>query len=269
MPNMNVRNTSVAGTFYPADKKTLVAVLDSYISKSHSIKKAKGIVMPHAGYIYSGKTAGMTIRDVEVPETVLLLGPNHRGNGADFAVMSKGAWHSPIGNILIDEDFAAELLQTCDVLSDDESAHDSEHSLEVQVPFLQYKNSAAKIVPLLVNSYDIHACSKVAHAIAECIKDKDVLMLASSDMTHYESQVSAKAKDSQAIDAILLLDEELLLERVSKLRISMCGFLPVYIMLKAAKQLGSKHAFLVDYSTSGDMTGTYSQVVGYAGIVVE
>jgi len=264
----NNRKACVAGFFYPAQQNSLLEFLSSNVHHDGAIQNAVGIVMPHAGYVYSGVTAAKTISQIRVPDTVILLGPNHTGCGTEFSIMEKGRWTIPLGTISVDEKLAKNLIDACGLLIDDQTAHLREHSLEVQLPFLFYCNSNVKIVPITIASNDFDDCQQVGEAIAECIKDKDVLILASSDMTHYETLSSAEEKDHSAIDAILALDEKKLAETVISKRISMCGFMPVFITLVAAKKLGAKGAELIDYRTSGETSGDYESVVGYAGIVI-
>ncbi len=263
------RDARVAGQFYPSQKGALISFLSENIDLSSQRRKVKTVIMPHAGYVYSGKTAALTISEVVVPDTVILIGPNHTGYGTAFSLMRSGKWHFPFGEVDIEESLADELLKTSSLLEEDDEAHEYEHSLEVEIPFLYFLNNNVKIVPLTVASLNLKKCKKVGEAIAQCIIGKDVLLVASTDMTHYESQASAEKKDKEAIDAILKLDEDSLSATVSRLNISMCGYIPVYISLVAAKICGAKSAKLIDYRTSGDAFGDYERVVGYAGIIIE
>ncbi|MDD5086024.1 MAG: AmmeMemoRadiSam system protein B [Candidatus Omnitrophica bacterium] len=267
---MTVREPRVAGTFYPASKRALLAFLDTHIDKKTPEREAKAVLMPHAGYIYSGITAALTISRVKVTETVLLIGPNHTGLGADFSLMASGMWKTPLGSAAVDEEAASALLKASPLISDDFDAHQYEHSLEVEVPFLQYKQAGVKIVPLTVSSNNFDDIRSVAEAIGDNLakRGREILIVASSDMTHYESEASAREKDRYAIDAMLALDENALREAVKAHKISMCGFVPAYMTIIAAKRLGAEKAELIDYRTSAEASGDTAQVVGYAGIVV-
>jgi AmmeMemoRadiSam system protein B len=259
--------------FYPGEKGQLEEQLSSFVKPVAEPRKVLAAISPHAGYKYSGAVAGAVFSEIQIPETVLLLGPNHRGAGAQVAVAASGAWETPLGPVSINEDFAHSILKVATsgiTIQDDHQAHAMEHSLEVQVPFLQFLRPHVKIVPVGLSRLSFPACQQVGHAVVEGIQGYggDVLIVASTDMTHYESQDSAKAKDQLAIDRILELDSWGLYDTVARHRISMCGVIPTTITLDACKALGAGSAELVRYATSGDVTGDYGQVVGYAGFVV-
>ncbi len=268
---MDVREPAVAGMFYPGTEGALNRELDTLLTPGRERKTAVGVVSPHAGYIYSGAVAGEVFSSVHIPEKVVLLGPSHTGLGARGAVMAKGAWSVPNGTARIDEDLAEELISGCPLLTEDVTAHLHEHSLEVQVPFLIHERPGVKIVPVTLMAFGIDACREIGIALARTIgfRGEDVLIVASSDMTHYESQERAERKDRLAIDKVLHLDPKGLMDVVMENDISMCGVIPVTVMLFAARELGASKASLVRYATSGDVTGDYAQVVGYAGMVVE
>ena len=200
------------------------------------------------------------------------MGPNHTGDGKPFGMRSAGAWRTPLGEVEVDKELAGAIRENCKYISDDELSHSREHSIEVQLPFLQFIQKAFRIVPIVISYADLDIYRLVGKAIAKSVKglglEKDVTIIASSDMTHYESRRSAEQKDASAIDAILALDEERLAGEVARRDISMCGYAPAAIMIVAAKSLGASAARLVKYQTSGDATGDYSSVVGYAGIVI-
>jgi len=267
------RQPSVAGQFYPGTEASLKREVQRLLglSKSRAKKKAIGILSPHAGYIYSGPVAGLVYSKIEIPDTVIILGPNHTGTGARFSLFKEGIWDTPLGDVEIDRELAQALLEDCKFLEEDIKAHIYEHSLEVQLPFIQYIKKNFKIVPVVLSTYSLEAYQGLGESIASAIRqlNRDALIIASSDMTHYEEQSSAERKDKKAIEAILNLDEAQLLNRVESLNISMCGYIPATVMLIAAKKLGAKRAELVKYQTSGDITGDYSAVVGYAGIIVK
>ena len=265
------RNPAVAGMFYPGSEELLNRELDLMMPEAGEKVKALGVVSPHAGYVYSGKVAGELLSSVIITPKVILLGPNHTGLGSRASIMTEGSWSLPNGTVPIDTSLAEDILQRSDFLTPDELAHMREHSIEVQVPFLLHERSDISIVPITLMGLSVESCRELGHAIAGAIESagEDVLILASSDMTHYESQESAKAKDKKAIDRVLGLDPEGLMDVVSRNNISMCGVIPATVMLFAAKKLGAKKAALVRYATSGDVSGDYDQVVGYAGMVVE
>lgn len=262
---MQTRKPAVAGQFYPGTEGGLRKTIEKMVSKAEKKIKPIGIVSPHAGYIYSGQVAGELYSNIEIPDTVIILGPNHTGIGRPYAIMTEGRWETPLGEIEIETNLAREILSACKSIEEDSTAHTDEHSLEVQVPFLQYFRPDIKIVPIVIGG---EKYQEIGSAIADSIKGMDVLIIASSDMTHYEPHESAKEKDNLAIEAILKLDEREMLQRIAKHNISMCGYGPAAIMLVAAKLLGAKQAKLIKYMTSGDTSGDYSAVVGYAGLAV-
>ena len=267
-----IRQPIAAGKFYPASKKALYDEIES-MSKSAGPdkKKALAVVSPHAGYMYSGRIACEVFSDVKITDSMIILGPNHTGIGQPFAVYGRGKWRTPLGDVSIDEDLSAAICENASILKNDPSAHMYEHSIEVQLPIIQYFKNDFKIVPIVLSEGDFQQYNQIADALAHSIKNtgKDILIAASSDMTHYEPQDKAKDKDKLAIDAILKLDEKLLYEVVKKHDISMCGYIPVIVMISAVKKLGAKSAKLVKYGTSGDIAGDYSSVVGYAGIIIQ
>lgn len=266
-----VRQPAVAGAFYPAEPDKLRKELARCLSeKSGSKKKAIGIVVPHAGYIYSGAVAGMVYNQTELPERFIILSPNHTGLGEPYSIMPRGEWLTPLGRALIDEELASSFMKNCPLLREDETAHVREHSLEVQIPFLQILKKDFRFVPLTLSFLPFESCKKVGTALARTIREagENILIIASSDMNHYESQEIAERKDRLAIEKILALDPEGLYETVKKNGISMCGIIPTTAMLVAARELGAKKGELIKHATSGDVTGDYSSVVGYAGLIV-
>ena len=272
MGKSNIRKPAVAGQFYPGTAQELNARLKKFIDPQAEQKRVIGCMLPHAGYIYSGAVAGATVSRVEVPEKVILLGPNHTGYGTALSVMNAGAWQTPLGEVPIDAKLADELLGASELLQADELAHAYEHSLEVELPFLQFRRKDFSIVPIAIAAPELTALKAVGKAIGKTTARKNlkgsVLMVASSDMSHYEPQEKAEQKDRLAIEAILALDEDALFSRIREYDITMCGYMPVAVMLSAAKELGATKAELVRYQTSGDASGDYSSVVGYAGIIV-
>jgi len=265
-----VRNPVVAGQFYPGSAETLEAQVAAFVDVTGPKQDVVGLVSPHAGYMYSGPVAGAAISRVTFKDTFVIMGPNHTGMGQRFSIMTEGVWRTPMGDVEIDTELGRRILKASSHLREDEMAHLQEHSIEVQVPFLQYFKRDVRIVPIVFGPADGAAYKEIGHAIATAIRDvnREAVIMASSDMTHYEPQESANRKDEQAIDAILELNEDELLKRVEELRITMCGYAPTVSLLTACKELGATKAELVRYQTSGDVIGDYHSVVGYAGIIV-
>jgi AmmeMemoRadiSam system protein B len=270
-----IRRPAASGRFYPGSEFALKKQLDRCTSAKER-KKAIAVVAPHAGYDFSGRTAGAVFSEVEVPGTAIVLGPSHWGGGARLAIMSEGSWDTPLGEVPIDSEVAAALKKTCDELEEDAAAHEAEHSLEVEIPFLQHVNPEVTIVPIAISTHDEMMLESLGRGIAETIRSagKDILIVASSDMSHTERsnaarQEEVRRRDMMAIEAIVQLDARKLLRVVREQRITMCGPAPVAAAITAAKLLGAREGRLVSYTTSYDTTGDYSYVVGYAGIVIE
>lgn len=261
----------VADRFYPGDpgvlKRTVAELVPDVLLRDK--QDAFAIISPHAGYVYSGAVAGETVAHVNVPDTVLILGPNHHGKGAALA-MGMETWTMPMGDVPIDQNLAEAILQRSSIITHDETAHAYEHSLEVQVPFLQFFQANLHIVPIVVSHVSYETCVRVANNLAAAIKsvDKPVLMVASTDMTHYESRQSAGVKDHLALDRIQALDPQGLYETVLGNQISMCGIIPTTITLLTALELGAVKAEIIRYTDSGEASGDIDQVVGYAGLVI-
>ena len=266
--NSPIRKPVVAGQFYAASESELRKEIQGFIKEEAKKIKAFGAVVPHAGYIYSGETAGAVYSRLIIPETLILIGPNHTGHGQACAIQVQGSWKTPLGDVQIDSVLAEEILKASSSLTEDSSAHEYEHSLEVQIPFLQYLRKDTKIVPVILSECSLEVCREIGKAIATAIKNRDAIVIASSDMTHYESAEEAKVKDEKAIHAITNLSEEELFNCVRKFHISMCGYIPAAVMLSACRELGAKEAELVEYTNSGEKSGDYAQVVGYAGIII-
>jgi len=266
-----IREPIAAGQFYPGSADGLRGMLESMVDDKAKKVDVIGLISPHAGYIYSGMVAGAVISKVKLNDTVVILGPNHTGRGKSFSIMTKGSWITPLGEAEVDAELGKRILESSSYLEEDHVAHQFEHSLEVQVPFLQYFRPDVRIVPIVMSHARGNVYKKIGKELAGAIKEsrKKVTILASSDMTHYEPQESARKKDSMAIEAILDLDEDELLKRIAEYDISMCGYAPVVSLISAAKEMGAKKAELVKYQTSGDTSGDYSSVVGYAGIILK
>ena len=265
-----VRLPAVAGRFYEANPSLLRREIESYLIPGLPKEAAIAAVCPHAGYMYSGHVAGAVYSRLIIPDKVVILGPNHTGLGAPAAIMTQGEWHMPFGPVPIAQELASEILSTSQVLVEDVEAHLYEHSLEVQVPFLQYLNPRLEIVPICLSMLPIEALEEVGLALAKAISayPEPVLMVASTDMSHYVPHEVAKEKDALAIERILALDHLGLLEVVKRERISMCGVYPTAATIVAAKALGAREGELVKYATSGEVSGDFYQVVGYAGLII-
>lgn len=262
------RTPVVANQFYPGDPHILQNTLHELIPTNTKKKKCFAVVSPHAGYVYSGSVAGETLASVIIPEDVIILGPNHHGRGPSVSVMSEGVWQMPSGDVPINKELAG--LLHSPVIEQDTVAHRFEHSLEVQVPFLQYLQENLSIVPLVISHIPYSACVETAKALAEAIKkyDKPVLIVASTDMTHYEPRQSASRKDHLALDYLRNMNPKGLYDTVVEQNISMCGIMPTTITLLAAMELGAKHVDLIRYTDSGEVSGDTDHVVGYAGLVI-
>jgi len=270
---LNLRQPCVSGQFYPSSAAEVNKLISILSGKSVHKQDVLGCVLPHAGYVYSGRVAARTLAQVNIKDTVILLGPNHSGNGAFFSLMPAGFWRTPLGDVEIDAELAGLFLSKSRYLKADTFAHLQEHSLEVELPLLQYFRKDFKIVPITIKSQDLSALRELAEELVYVIEEnnlkRSVMFIASSDLTHYEPLSSAKKKDSLVIEAISDLDEYKLAEVIKEFDISMCGFAPVAVLIKAAKSLGAKQGELVKYQTSGEVSKDISSVVGYAGITIK
>lgn len=265
-----IRQPAVAGSFYSRDAAQLKSDIEGFVIKDCKKQVVLGIVSPHAGYMYSGRVAGNLYSRIKIPDTVIILAPNHTGYGAPYSIWPGGLWRTPLGDVKVDEEVVNELVRTCNLVEKDLEAHLYEHAAEVQIPFIQYFNPHSKIVAMVISSRDITDLKNIGKSLSSVLQKlrPDALVAASSDMTHHESQVSASRKDRIAIDEILALNEDNLYNKVHEMHITMCGIYPAVIMLACSKERGAKKAELVRYETSGDITGDYDQVVGYAGIMI-
>ena len=266
-----IRNPVVIGQFYPKSPDRLRSMIAELVDEKAEKEEVIGMLSPHAGYIYSGAVAGAAISRIKFKDTFVIIGPNHTGNGRPFSIMTEGVWRTPLGMVEIDSELGKQILTSSEYLQEDRIAHQYEHSIEVQLPFLQYFKPDIKLVPIILAPASGDIYKEIGRGIAQAIKElnKEVVIIASSDMTHYEPQQSAQEKDARAIEAVLDLDEDELLERVQQLNISMCGYAPAVTLIAAAKVLGVSGAALLRYQTSGDTNGDYGSVVGYAGIVLK
>lgn len=270
---MTIRPPAVAGMFYEAEPERLraqVAACYEGNPKTQAKERFIGAVVPHAGLMYSGHVAAAFYGIAELPRRFIILCPNHTGAGHFAAVNRAGSWRTPLGDVPIDTPLAGALMARTPLLADDRQAHAREHSLEVQLPFLQELVGDFTFVPICLGAHRYDYCEEIGTAIAGVVASAPgpVGILASSDLNHYEDQQTTLRKDQLAIDQLLALDPRELWRVVSEHDISMCGFIPATTMLIAAKQLGASHARLLKHATSGDVNGDYGHVVGYASLVV-
>jgi AmmeMemoRadiSam system protein B len=270
-----LRRPAVAGRFYPRDPEDLRAEVQSYLSQergnTRSPVRAIGCIAPHAGYMYSGHVAGAVFARIEIPRLCIVLCPNHTGIGQPLAIVSDGAWETPLGEVPIATALATALKQRFPALQEDTAAHRAEHAAEVELPFLQLLQPELSIVPIALGTRRFEILDQLGSAIADVVaaQSEPVLIIASSDMNHYEPDAVTRVKDHRAIERILTLDPQGLHEVVTQQEISMCGFGPAVAMLTAGRQLGARSAELVKYATSGDISGDRNMVVGYAGVIVK
>ena len=266
-----IREPAVAGTFYPADPRALRKMVELYLHRSDSPAEALAVVSPHAGYIYSGAVAGATFGAVRLPGRFIVLGPNHTGRGAPLALYPSGEWGTPFGSASIDDDMNTRLLGECGRLVEDRAAHAREHSLEVQIPFLQAAAGKFQFSAICVGTADFHALADLGHALARAIRScgEPVLIVVSSDMNHYESAEVNKRKDDLAIEQMSALNAEGLHRVVIEKDIGMCGFAPAVAALVACRDMGAHQGRLVRYAHSGEVTGDSDRVVSYAGMLIE
>ncbi len=265
-----IRNPVVAGQFYTDDPSVLRFELSRLIERVPSPVEAKAVVSPHAGYMYSGHVAGAGYGRVVIPDVVVVLGPNHTGLGQRAAVWPYGAFLTPLGEVPVEAELADELLNEVPFLREDKLAHLYEHSLEVQLPFLQYLNPSVSIVPVCLSRLDAEEVLSLGRGMAKVIENypKDVLVVASTDFSHYVPDEVARRKDRLAIERILDLDPAGLIRVVIEEDISMCGVIPTAVTVEASRELGARGAELVKYATSGEVSGDYESVVGYASVVI-
>ncbi len=272
-----IRPPAVAGAFYPSDARELARQIDGFTNAATPAPAAasakiaaRGCVVPHAGYMYSGHVAGAVYAAIEIPARCILLGPRHFPRGEAMAILTEGSFATPLGEAEIDSTLARELAHECPRLREDAVAHEREHSFEVQIPFLQRLAGVFRFVPVVLATDRYPAIEELGHAVARVVaaQKEPVLVIASSDMNHYESDAITRAKDERAIARILALDPQGLYDTVRREHISMCGYAATVAMLVAVRELGASEARLVRYATSGDINGDREGVVGYAGIVI-
>lgn len=266
-----LRLPAVAGRFYPADPKELTSVIRNFSqpdAQQFAIS-AKACLVPHAGYMYSGHVAGAVFARVALPKKIIVLGVRHYPRGEPAAILSSGEWRTPLGDAPIDETLAIALRRECLLLREDSVAHSSEHSLEVQVPFLQALAPGFSFVPVALGTVQFESLVTVGEGIARVFANskENVLLLTTSDLNHYEDDATTRTKDHKAIERLLALDARGLYDTCRNEEISMCGLGPAVVTLTALNSLGAKKAELVKYATSADVSGDRSQVVGYAGMI--
>ncbi len=261
-----MRRAVVAGQFYPGDAETLRRQVEGYIAAAEVevSENIKGAVVPHAGYMYSGKVAAHVYASLPETKTFVIIGPNHHGVGSAVAV-SSDIWSTPLGEVEVDKDIVDALPPN---ISRDETAHQYEHSIEVQLPFLQVRFSDFKIVPICMGLQDEKTAKDVGAALTDALKNRDTIIVASSDFTHYEPDAVAREKDHSVIEPILKLDAPTFYSRLYQQHASVCGYGPIAVMMETAKALGAKKGELLKYATSGDVGGDKSSVVGYGAISV-
>jgi len=266
-----IREPVVAGKFYPDDPEILKSTIKNKIGEDKTKLDCKGIIVPHAGYLYSGPVAGEVYSQVRIPDNILIIGPNHQGIGNFFSLSGVSAWKTPFGEIKVNEELNELIIKYSPFIKIDNSAHQNEHSIEVQLPFIQYFKQDIKISALAVIGYELGNFLVLGKSIANAINDfeEEVLIIVSSDFSHYVPHDKARKLDHMAIDKILKVDPEGLWETVKKNKISICGVASIIIMLEAIKTLGDVKGKLIRYSTSGEAVGDYSSVVGYAGIILQ
>ncbi|MBI2922936.1 MAG: AmmeMemoRadiSam system protein B [Planctomycetes bacterium] len=266
---MPTRLPAVAGSFYPSDPAALRAEVDRCLAPGPP-RPAIGAVAPHAGYAYSGPTAGIVFGSVEVPDVVVVIGPNHTGSGPALSVYPGGTWNTPAGGIAVDPALAAELVRLDPDLVLDLEAHEEEHGIEVEVPFILRRNPRARLVAVVAGTQDFAAMERLGAAVAELVRTKapGALIVASSDMNHFENDATTRARDRKAVEKLVKMDERGLDEVCRREKITMCGRAPAVAMLVAAKKLGAKRAEMLDYRTSADAGGDKARCVGYCGLAV-
>ncbi len=266
-----LRLPAVSGRFYPSDPAELTTLINQYTKAEAggAHLRAKACLVPHAGYVYSGHVAGAVYARMAVPKKIIILGVRHYPRGENAAILSSGTWRTPLGDAAIDEPLAEALRAACPLLREDEVAHRAEHSLEVQIPFLQVLWPEFTFVPVALGTVRFEELVMVGEAIGGVIAaaSAEILLLTTSDLNHYEDDATTRVKDHKAIDRILALNSGGLYDTCRNEEISMCGLGPTVAMLTALKSMGKTKAELVRYATSGDVSGDFSAVVGYAGML--
>jgi AmmeMemoRadiSam system protein B len=266
----SVRQPAVAGMFYPNDALQLQRQLDQLVPVEAQRHQLLACVAPHAGYVYSGDVAGRLFGHLDLPRRIIVMGPNHTGVGPAIAVAPHASWDTPEGPQPVDTNLAARLLECGDDIDLDETAHWREHSIEVQLPFLRRRRPDVTVLPICLKHLDLDRCLEFGETLARLANELDepLGIVASSDMTHYKPDDVARDQDHRAIEAMLDRDPEGLYRTVHTQGITMCGVVPATAAIAAANHLGATGSHLEAYSTSGDTSGDYSSVVGYAGVCI-
>lgn len=272
---MRVRTPAVAGMFYPSEKDELIQSIKSSIYNQYGVGKTKlskkifGAICPHAGYMYSGPIATHSFEAISEQdfEVAIILGPNHWGLGCQVATMKDAVWASPLGNVEVDSDAAEKINKLSRIIEIDFFSHTREHSIEVQVPMLQYYKSKFTILPICILNQDYEFALEVGLAVASIAKEKKAVIIGSSDFTHYEQNEIAHRQDKALIEPILEMDVKRFYDVLEKRRVSACGYGAIAATMVACKELGAREAKLLKYATSGDVAGSKDSVVGYASIV--
>jgi len=278
---MKVRRPTQAGAFYEGNAEALKTQVENCFLQELGPKKRPevdkngpreviGLICPHAGYMFSGAVAAKAYYELAQdgkPDVVVVLGPNHSGYGSGLALVNEGVWRTPLGDVEVDGETANQIVQEAQLVDVDDLAHRFEHSIEVQLPFLQYLyGSEFKFVPICFQLQDLSSAVEVGRALVEVLASKNAVVIASSDMTHYEPQVDAEAKDLAALKAVEAMDEKMFYSVIEARHVTACGYGPIAAVIVAAKGLGANEAKLLCYKSSGDVTGDYSSVVGYAAV---
>lgn len=265
-----LRLPAVSGAFYPAEPHALTALIHKFVPIDEKLQKAqvRACLVPHAGYVYSGAVAGAVFARIQFPKRIIVLGVRHFPYGEDVAMLSRGVWRTPLGDAAIDPDLAAKIAAICPLLCEDALAHESEHSLEVQIPFLQVLDAGFTFVPIALGTHDYEALVSIGQALGQILaQEENVLLLTTTDLNHYEDQSTTIRKDSLAVEKILQLDARGLYEVCRTEKISMCGLGPTVAMLTALQRIGVKNAELVRHGTSAEYSHDTRKVVGYAGFL--
>ncbi len=267
---MTVRKPAVAGTFYNGSREKLLQQIQGLGPESRDERTAVGIMAPHAGYVYSGAIAAHVLSCVEIPGTIVILSPNHTGMGRPVSIWPDGAWQTPLGDVPVETELIEILLEFDSMFEKDYDAHAREHSIEVQLPLLQYMRNDVHIVPITISSHSPDKLIALGTSLSGAIRrfNKPVLVLASTDMTHFEDARSAEEKDRLALNRIQEMDPEGLIQTVRENRISMCGYAPTAIMLQYANESGAANVEITGYTHSGEVSGDFNSVVGYAGAII-
>ena len=278
---MKIRRPTQAGSFYEGNAEALkTQIANCFLHELGPKKRPEvnkngprnviGLVCPHAGYMYSGPVAAnayYALAEDGKPDTVVILGPNHTGYGSGLALMNEGVWRTPLGDVEVDGETANRIVRETRLVDVDDLSHRFEHSIEVQLPFLQYLyGSGFKFVPICFQLQDLQSAVEVGRSLVEVLASKNAVVIASSDMTHYEPQGNAEEKDLAALKAVEAMDEKLFYSTIEKRHVTACGYGPIAAVMVASKGLGATEARLLCYKSSGDVTGDYSSVVGYAAV---